>query len=263
MKLPIHQVDAFADSLFQGNPAAVCLLTEWLPDGVLQAIAAENHVSETAFLLPDRDPIPLRWFTPVEEVPLCGHATLAAAFIVLDALHARRDAVTFDSRSGQLVVTRDGAEFSLDFPSLASEIVSAPADLIEGLGRTPVETRRVASDPNYLAILGREEDVRALRPDLHALERLHPYGVAVSAPGTNSDFVSRYFAPGYGIPEDPVTGSVHCALGPYWAERLGTDSLRAVQLSTRGGRIGIRVAGERVHLTGGAVLYMSGEIDLP
>ena len=263
-RLPLYQVDAFADEVFQGNPAAVCPLPEWLPDETLQAIAAENNLSETAFLVPGEDPVPLRWFTPRQEVPLCGHATLAAAFVVLTYLEPERDSVTFESRSGPLRVFRDDDGFALDFPALRAEGMDAVPDALpEGLGVDFVDVRVTHEDPNYLAILESQDVVADLQPDLWTLETLHPYGVAVSAPGTATDFVSRYFAPGYGIPEDPVTGSIHCALAPYWAERLGRERLSARQASERGGRLDLVVAGERVHIEGTAVTYMTGEIVVP
>lgn len=263
-RVPLYQVDAFAESVFRGNPAAVCPLPGWLPDETLRAVAAENALSETAFFLPDEDPMPLRWFTPVQEVPLCGHATLAAGFVVLTRLFPEREVALFSSRSGSLTVSREGAGFSLDLPALPLERAEPPPPpLVRGLGVEPVEVWIGREDPNYFAVLDDEAAVAALRPDLALLEGLHPRGVAATAPGESADFVSRYFAPGYGIPEDPVTGSIHCALGLYWADRLGRRRLEARQLSRRGGRIGVRVEGERVHLTGAAACYMSGEIHLP
>lgn len=264
MRVPLYQIDAFADAVFQGNPAAVCPLPDWLPDATLRAVAAENNLSETAFLIPDRDPVPLRWFTPTEEVPLCGHATLAAGYVVLEVLSPDREAVDFDSESGRLTVRRSDHGYALDFPAVPSEPVAAPPDaLVHGLGFTPVEIRVTRGDPNYLVIVDDEDAVAGAAPDLRRLEELHPHGVAVSAPGRSADFVSRYFAPSYGIYEDPVTGSIHCALGPYWARRFGRSDLTAVQLSARRGRLGVVVAGERVQLAGRAVQYLTGEILLP
>lgn len=265
MRLPLYQVDAFAEDVFQGNPAAVCPLPDWPSDETLQAIAAENNLSETAFLLPEEDPVPLRWFTPREEVPLCGHATLAAAFVVLTFLAPDRDAVTFASRGGPLRVSRDDdGRFALDFPALRTERADAvPEGLREAMGVDFADLRVNHEDPNYFAILDGEARVADLRPDLRTLETLHPYGVAVSAPGTSTDFVSRYFAPGYGIPEDPVTGSIHCALGPYWGDRLGRASLTALQLSYRQGRLSVELREGRVILVGGAACYLTGEIRLP
>lgn len=265
-RVPFFQVDAFADAVFQGNPAAVCVLSGWLPDGTLQAIAEENNLSETAFLVEGEEPVPLRWFTPREEVPLCGHATLAAGHVVLELLAPDRDAVTFASGSGPLTVSRDGGDgrFALDFPALGLEVVrTPPAALRRGLGVEPAEVLVNHDDPNYFVVLDDEERLSALRPELTPFEELHPYGVAVTAPGRSTDFVSRYFAPSYGIPEDPVTGSIHCALGPYWADRSGRRTLDARQLSPRGGRLAISVRDTRVRLAGGTALYLSGELLLP
>ena len=264
--IPIYQVDAFADAVFGGNPAAVVPLAEWLPDETLQAIAAENNLSETAFLIPGRDPVPLRWFTPRLEVKLCGHATLASAFVLFEFLEAGREAVTFETLSGRLIVTREGDRLSMDFPSIGSERVedeAIPAALLQGLGAAPDEVRFTADDWNYIAVFADEATVAGLRPDFASLERLHPHGVSVTAPGDVVDFVSRYFVPSYGIPEDPVTGSIHCALAPYWAGRLARERLAACQVSERGGRIDIEFTGERVHLRGTAVTYMTGEIVVP
>lgn len=265
-RLPLYRVDAFSDAVFRGNPAAVCPLPGWEPDALLQALAAENNLPETAFLVWPADPVPLRWFTPRQEVPLCGHATLASGLIVLEYLAPERRSVTFATRSGPLVVRREDGAFAMDLPALAAEpVAGVPAALREGLG-VDVEADRVLltrEDPNYFVLLEDERAVTALRPDLRALERLHPYGVAVSAPGRSADFVSRYFAPGYGIPEDPVTGSIHCVLGPYWAARLGRASLTARQLSSRGGALGVEVMGDRVDLRGSAVCYLEGEVLLP
>lgn len=259
-RFPIYQVDAFAAAVFHGNPAAVCPLPAWPDDRTLQSVAEENRLSETAFFLTDRDPTPLRWYTPTQEVPLCGHATLAAGFVLLTSIAPEREAATFSTASGPLTVSRDGDALSMDFPRVAMERVEEiPSPLEEGLGRTVEELWRTPEDPNYLVILERESDVARLRPNLALLERFHPFGIAVSAPGDSTDFVSRYFAPGYGIPEDPVTGSIHCALGPYWSARLGDDRLEAVQLSERSGRLGIAVEDDRVRLSGRAACYLVGE----
>jgi PhzF family phenazine biosynthesis protein len=263
-RLPLYRVDAFADAVFRGNPAAVCPLPAWEPDALLQAIAAENNLSETAFLVWPADPVPLRWFTPRQEVPLCGHATLASGLVVLACLAPERDSVTFATRSGALVVRREAGTFAMDFPALAVEPVGrVPAALREGLGVDADQVLVTREDPNYFVLLEDEGAVAALHPDPRALERLHPFGVAVSAPGRSADFVSRYFAPSYGIPEDPVTGSIHCALGPCWAERLGRGSLTARQLSSRGGDLALEVRGDRVELRGKAVCYLEGEVLLP
>lgn len=279
-RIPIYQVDAFADAVFGGNPAAVCPLDEWLPDETLQAIAAENNLSETAFLIPGRDPVPLRWFTPRLEVKLCGHATLGSAFVLFEYLEPGREAVNFETMSGRLRVKREGDRLSMDFPAIGSARVAPadiPAALIEGLGAEPDEVRFTDDDWNYIAVFTDDDAVAGLQPDFRLIEQVHPHGVAATGPGeglagesgveandaNGVDFVSRYFVPGYGIPEDPVTGSIHCALAPYWAGRLGRDRLSARQVSERGGRLDLVVAGERVHIEGAAVTYMTGEIVVP
>ncbi len=270
-RIPIYQVDAFADAVFGGNPAAVCPLDEWLPDETLQAIAAENNLSETAFLISGRDPVPLRWFTPRLEVKLCGHATLASAFVLFEFLEPGRERVNFETMSGRLGVTREEDRLSMDFPAIGSERVASadiPAALIDGLGAEPDEVRITDDDWNYVAVFSDADTVAGLQPDFRLIEQLHPYGVAATGPGgvgtaTDVDFVSRYFVPGYGIPEDPVTGSIHCALAPYWGDRLGRVRLSAHQVSERGGRLDIQLAGDRVHLAGTAVTYMTGEISVP
>lgn len=260
-RVPLYWVDAFADAVGQGNPAAVCTVSEWPPEDLMLRVAAENGLSETAFLLTDRDPTPLRWFTPTEEVGLCGHATLAAGYVVLDVLDPDRETATFTTRGGELTVTRSGEGFAIDFPALAMRPVDdPPSALVDGLAVESAETWKTESDPNYFVILNGEAEVGRLRPDLPRLERLHPHGVAVSAPGDEVDFVSRYFAPSYGIPEDPVTGSIHCALGPYWSRRLKCAEMEAAQLSARGGRLGIQVAEDRVRLTGRVACYLTGAI---
>ena len=258
MSLPVFHVDAFTARPFAGNPAAVCPLAGWLDDGLLQAVAAENNLSETAFFVPGGDHYELRWFTPRCEVKLCGHATLAAAFVVLQVLEAGRDSVRFETRfSGALTVSRDGNLLAMDFPLLAPwECTEPPAALIDGLGKAPAAVVQIPDD--YFAVYEREEDVRQVRPDFRLLETLHPAGVGITAPGDHADFVSRFFAPSYGIPEDPVTGSTHCSLAPYWAQRLGKTSLHARQISERGGELWCEVKAGRVILKGNAVLTLRG-----
>jgi len=260
MPLPVFHVDAFTAKPFAGNPAAVCPLFKWLDDEVLRAVAAENNLSETAYLVPRGDHYELRWFTPRCEVKLCGHATLASALVVLQILEPKRDSVRFETRmSGALTVSRDGDLFAMDFPALSPwTCTDPPSALIEGLGAIPATVMQI--EDNYFAVYEREEDVRRIRPDFRLLEKLHPAGVAITAPGKDSDFVSRYFAPSYGIPEDPVTGSTHCSLAPYWARRLGKSSLHARQVSERGGELWCEVKGERVILRGNAVLTLRGEM---
>jgi len=255
IQIPIFQIDAFADRPFTGNPAAVMPLQEWLPDPVMQAIAAENNLSETAFLVPEGEGYRIRWFMPVGEIDLCGHATLASAYVVLNELRPGEQRVVFQSMSGPLAVTRDGDLYTLDFPTRAPRPVPCPPGFAEALG-APVKEAWLNRD--LFALLEDEAAVRDLKPDMSALERLEPSSFVVTAPGTDSDFVSRCFCPREGIPEDPVTGSTHCVLAPYWAQRLGKTRFRARQLSKRGGVLYCEVQGDRVAISGRAVLVMKG-----
>ena len=258
MHLRIFQIDAFTDAVFGGNPAAVCPLESWLDDATLQAIANENNLSETAFFVPANGAYALRWFTPLAEVDLCGHATLASAYVVFRHVQPEAASVAFETRSGRLHVARDGDGLTMDFPALAAHPVESPTDLAEGLGAEP---EAVFADMDYLALFETEADVRALRPNLTALARLDERrGVIVTAPGESADFVSRFFSPRLGVPEDPVTGSAHCMLAPFWAERLGKATLHAHQVSARGGAVHCTVAGDRVRLFGRAVQYLEGTI---
>lgn len=260
MELRLYQVDAFTSELFHGNPAAVVPLDAWLPDALMQAIAAENNLSETAFLVREGDDYGLRWFTPGLEVDLCGHATLASAFVVFTVLEPLRQSVTFHTRSGPLAVARDGTRLTMDFPSRPPEPCDTPEALVRGLGRAPVATLRAR---DHLAVFEREEDVLALRPDAAVLATLDSLGVIATAPGTGGvDFVSRFFAPRAGVPEDPVTGSAHSTLIPYWAARLGRRRLRARQVSMRGGELACEDRGPRVSIAGEAVLFLEGTIRL-
>lgn len=256
MRLPIHQIDAFAERPFAGNPAAVMPLEAWLPDDLMQSIAAENNLSETAFLVKEATGWRVRWFTTVSEVDLCGHATLASAWLILNELEPGSLEVRFQSRSGELVVIREGDSLVLDFPARPG--LPRP-DLIEAaaaaLGARPLEVR-LARD--LMAIFGEEAEVRCLTPDFKAMAQLPGMGVLASAPGITHDFVSRCFFPGDGVPEDPVTGSAHCTLIPYWAERLGKAELSAFQASARGGQLACRLAGDRVLIGGRAVKVLEG-----
>lgn len=257
MRVPFYQVDAFASRRFAGNPAAVMLLERFADDELLQAIAAENNLAETAFLVPDGEDYRLRWFTPTVEVPLCGHATLASAAVVMERLAPQRKHVVFHSASGPLSVERTPTGYVMNFPVRISEPVAPPPFLTEALGRVPVEV--VADQFNYLALLETADQVRGLTPDLAAVSNLDRSGLIVTAPGDGGyDFVSRYFAPAKGIPEDPVTGGAHCALTPYWAKRLKKTVFRAFQASRRGGELGCRLIGERVELEGSCVFYLEG-----
>ena len=258
MRLRIFQIDAFTDAVFGGNPAAVCPLESWLDDATMQAIANENNLSETAFFVPEDGAYALRWFTPLAEVDLCGHATLASAHVVFHHLQPDAESVAFDTRSGRLEVTRSDDDLTMDFPAIAAHPVETPADLSGGLGAEP---EAVFADMDYLALFETEGDVRAIQPDLAALARLDERrGVIVTAPGESADFVSRFFSPRLGVPEDPVTGSAHCMLAPFWAERLGKTTLHARQVSARGGAVQCTVAGDRVKLAGRAVQYLEGTI---
>jgi PhzF family phenazine biosynthesis protein len=262
MYLPVFHVDAFTADVFGGNPAAVCLLPQWLDDDLLQSVAAENNLSETAYLVPRGDHYELRWFTTRCEVKLCGHATLASALVILQILAPGSNSVRFHTRfSGELNVSRDGDRLAMDFPAAPPWICgNPPAALIEGLGVRPPLVMQV--EDNYFAVYEAAEDIKSVQPDFRVIEKLHPAGVAITAPGEDSDFVSRYFAPSYGIPEDPVTGSTHCSLAPYWSKRLGKTSLHARQFSQRGGELWCDVKGDRVIIKGKAVLTLRGELSI-
>jgi PhzF family phenazine biosynthesis protein len=259
MKIPCYQVDAFTSVLFRGNPAAVCLLDAWLPDATLQNIATENNLSETAFIVPRGAEFDLRWFTPTMEMDLCGHATLAAAFVLFTGQNFSGDIIHFHSRSGVLTVTRAGEMFTLDFPSRPAIACPEPEELLRGLGVMPAF---VLKSRDFLAVFASEAEIHALRPDFVMLKNLDCVGIIATAPGENCDFVSRFFAPAAGVDEDPVTGSAHCTLIPYWAARLGKNKLTVRQISRRGGELFCELIGDRVHIDGKAVLYLRGEIVL-
>src|SRR5574342_564458 len=260
MRLPIYQVDAFASRVFAGNPAAVVPLAAWLPDATLQAIAAENNLSETAFLVPEGGEWAIRWMTPEVEVDLCGHATLASAHVVFERLDAGRRRVVFRSASGEPAVRRDGDRLAMTFPRRPAETCPAPPALARALGRAPLAVLR---SRDYLAVLPGEEEVRGLAPDLAAVRELEAQGLIVTAPGRSADFVSRYFAPQAGIPEDPVTGSAHSTLVPYWSARLGKGDLHGLQVSRRGGDLFCRDLGHAVEIAGRAAMYLEGTIEVP
>ena len=255
MSIPYYQVDTFTSSLFSGNPAGVCLLADWLPDAVLQSIAAENNLAETAFVVQRDSSFDLRWFTPSLEMDLCGHATLAPAHVIFRHLGYRAAVVRFQTRAGVLTVSRDGELLTLDFPACSAVPCDAPPELRAGLRASPVAT---AMARDYLAVFETEQAVRNLQPDMAALMGLDCLGIIATAPGEGCDFVSRFFAPRAGIPEDPVTGSAHCTLIPYWAQRLNRTTLRARQISPRGGELFCEHRGERVLFSGRAVTYSSG-----
>ena len=260
MRIPIYQVDAFTSRLFAGNPAAVCPLESWLHDGTLQNIAAENNLSETAFFVRTGDRYHLRWMTPTNEVDLCGHATLASAFVIFQHLDPVAREVRFDTQSGELIVRRDGDRLTMDFPAWRPTRCPDDPALSKALGKPP---REVRASNDYLAVYDSEDDVRALAPDFAAVARLNRFAVIASAPGTSGvDFVSRFFAPAQGVAEDPVTGRAHCTLVPYWAERLGKTALHALQVSSRGGELWCELLDGRVAISGCAVEYLQGSISV-
>ena len=261
MRLPIYQVDAFADRVFHGNPAAVCPLETWLPDAALQGIAAENNLSETAFFVREGSNYALRWFTPSVEVDLCGHATLASGYVVMRFLEPQRERVSFHTaKAGTLVVNRRADMLVMDFPAWPAVPVAPPPRLFAALGGTPREVLRAR---DHLVLYGSAAEIAALTPDLAALAKVDCWAVIVTAPGENGiDFVSRFFAPAQGVPEDPATGSAHCTLVPYWAKRLGKTELEARQLSRRGGALSCALDGDRVSIAGKAVLYLEGRISV-
>jgi PhzF family phenazine biosynthesis protein len=259
MQVPIYQVDAFSSKLFAGNPAAICPLEEWLSDETMQAIAAENNLAETAFFVRSGDRFDLRWFTPNCEVDLCGHATLASAHVLFHELQEPGGAIHFDTKSGELIVRRDGEMLKLDFPSRPPQPTAVHPSLVSALGGYPIE---ILAAQDYLVRYSSAEEVLALSPDMPALMEVDKFAVIVTAPGTDCDFVSRFFAPAKGIPEDPVTGRAHCTLIPYWAAHLGKKTLHARQISRRGGELFCKLNGDRVEISGRAALFLRGQICL-
>lgn len=258
MQIPFFQIDAFTGAVFAGNPAGVCPLPRWLPRKTLQAIAAENNLSETAFFVDRGSYYDLRWFAPVAEVNLCGHATLASAFVLFHELGVTSNELVFQTRSGELRVRRDDPRLVLDFPTRQPQAVEPPDGLFAALGNAPAE---LWLNDYYLAIYDTADQVARLRPDMARLARLR-HGVIVSAPGTDCDFVSRFFAPAIGVPEDPVTGSAHCLLTPYWSRRLDKPDLHARQISARGGELYCRDCGARTLIAGQAVKYLEGTLNV-
>ena len=260
MRIPYYQVDAFTSRVFGGNPAGVCPLESWLPDDILQRIAAENNQAETAFFVRTGDDYHLRWLTPLVEVDLCGHATLASAFVLFSELGYAKPAVRFHTRSGWLSAARHGDIIELDFPTMAPKPCSAPEELVRALGSKP---REVLKSRDFMAVYDSRAEVAALKPDMALIAQLDCMGVIATARGDDSDFVSRFFVPKVGIPEDPATGSTHSSLIPYWAERLQKKELFARQISRRGGELYCRLVGERVAIGGRAVTYCRGELEIP
>ena len=261
MRIPFYHVDAFASRAFHGNPAVVCPLDSWLPDEMLQAIAAEHNLSETAFYVQSGGFYSLRWFTPAVEVDLCGHATVATAHVIFCI---RRETgaprIVFQTQSGELSVERDGQRYTLDFPARPPQACAVPVNMAAALGAQP---KAVLAARDYFCVFESEEEILALKPNMDRVAALDRFAVIVTAPGSDCDFVSRFFAPSKGVPEDPVTGSAHCSLIPYWAERLGKKTLFARQRSRRGGELWCEARAGRVGISGHAAAYSEGTINLP
>jgi len=259
MRVPIYQIDAFAEKPFEGNPAAVCPLDDWLPDEVLLSIAEENNLSETAFFVVTSKGFHIRWFTPVTEVDLCGHATLASAHVIFHCLEYEEDVIVFESRSGILNVSRNEGYLVMDFPAQPPSVCDTPKEISLALGIEPIECLKAE---DYIVALESEADVLAVAPDLEMLKKLDLRGVVITARSNNFDFVSRCFAPKYGINEDPVTGSTHTELIPYWSKKLHKTHLHAKQVSKRGGELYCEFLGDRVRISGKGVKYLQGEIEI-
>ena len=259
MKIDIYQIDAFANRAFEGNPAAVCPLDSWLPDELMQSIAAENNLSETAFFVPEGTGYFIRWFTPTMEVNLCGHATLASAYVLFNILEFDGNEIDFNSKSGILPVSKDGDSLVMDFPSQPPEPCDTPKEIIEAFGIVPNECLIYE---NYVAIFDNAEQVQTANPNLEILKKLDCRGVIISAISEEYDFVTRFFAPNAGIPEDPVTGSAHTKLVPYWARKTGKTKFHVKQVSPRGGELWCELKGDRVLIAGKAIKYLEGSVDV-
>ena len=260
MNQPIYIVDAFTSKLFAGNPAAVCPLDKWLSEDLLQKIAMENNLSETAFFVKEEDHYHIRWFTPTVEVPLCGHATLASSFIIFNFIEKDAEEIEFNSKSGELTITRNGKIISLNFPANKPEKVEVTSEVI---GALKAEPKELYFNKSYLAVFETEEEIKNIKPDFREFEKVHSDGIIITAPGNNSDFVSRYFVPSAGIDEDPVTGFAHTLLTPFWSERLNKKELHAFQISKRGGELFLEnLPPERVKISGKAAIYSQGSIFL-
>lgn len=258
MNLTIYQVDAFTKEVFKGNPAAVCPLTEWVDESLMQRIALENNLAETVFFVKNGDVYEIRWFTPLAEIDLCGHATLASGHVLFEILKTEDRFIRFHShKSGELTVEKQGDLLVLDFPSRPVAPADAPDGLAEALGKAPKE---VLKSRDYFLVYENEREILEIQPNFSRLLEIGAHGFIVTAKGESADFVSRFFAPEVGVPEDPVTGSAHCNLIPFWAERLGKTELFARQISKRGGELFCKLAGDRVKIGGNAALFLKGEI---
>jgi PhzF family phenazine biosynthesis protein len=260
MKTPIYQVDAFTDHVFGGNPAAVCPLEKWLPDSTLQLIAMENNLAETAFFVKEGDLFRIRWFTPLVEVDLCGHATLAAGFVLFEIMNQPVDKINFSSRSGILSVRKNGNRMTLDFPQDDCNKAVLSSGVLNSINIKPLESYKGKTD--WMFLLANQKEVVAYEPDFTALSKIDCRGIIITAKGDDVDFVSRFFAPQSGVPEDPVTGSAHTTLAPFWSKRLGKTELQALQLSKRKGTLWCKVSGDRVEISGSARLFMEGHIEI-
>ena len=259
MKIPLYQIDAFASKLFEGNPAAVCPLDKWLPDEIMQSIAAENNLSETAFFVPRGNSFHIRWFTPASEVDLCGHATLAAAYILFNTLGYKKDKIEFDSKSGILAVTKDNEWLVMDFPAQPPVSCDIPEEIIKAFNIEPIECLK---SEDFIVVFEREIDIESAHPDFGQLIKLDLRGVIITAKSSRYDFVARFFAPKYGIPEDPVTGSAYTQLAPYWVSKIGPKRFSVKQMSSRGGELTCELVGDRVLISGRAVKYLEGTIKI-
>jgi PhzF family phenazine biosynthesis protein len=260
MELTLYQIDAFANRPFEGNPAAVCPLRDWLPDEIMQSVSEENNLSETAFFIPTVDGYHIRWFTPKVEVDLCGHATLAASYVLFNIIGIKQDKIDFQSRSGVLTVSKENEWLVMNFPSQPPELCEMPENMIEALGKSPVECLK---SKDYMVVFEKEEDILLLKPRNEELQKLDLRGVIATAKSSKYDFVVRFFAPKYGISEDPVTGSAFTQLAPYWSEKLGKTRLHARQVSNRGGELICEIINDRVNIFGKAVKYFEGRIQVP
>lgn len=259
MEISLYQIDAFTSELFKGNPAAVCPLNKWLPEEIMQSIAAENNLSETAFFVPKANGFHIRWFTPVSEVDLCGHATLATAYVLFDILGYERNKVEFDSRSGILAVTKASGWLVMDFPAQPPVPCDTPKEIIRAFTARPIECLK---SEDLIVVFESENDIESADPDFELLKKLDLRGVAITAKSTRYDFVARFFAPKFGIPEDPVTGSAYTQLVPYWASKTGLKKFSVKQVSSRGGELRCEIAGDRVFISGKAVKYLEGKIKI-
>jgi len=259
MEIPLYQIDAFTSKLFKGNPAAVCPLDEWLTDEIMQSIAKENNLSETAFFVPQGNNFHIRWFTPESEVDLCGHATLAAAYVLFNILDYKRDRIKFDSKSGMLAVTKDNKQIVLDFPAQPPVLCDIPKEIREAFDIVPIECLK---SEDFVVVFERELDIEAANPDLEPLKKLDLRGVIITAKSYRYDFVARFFAPKYGVPEDPVTGSAYTQLAPYWASKIGSKKFKVKQMSSRGGELSCEIVGDRVFISGKAIKYLEGKIKI-